>query len=263
MQNNSDKPVNNNKRRRFSLFEFVLIMGLLVMAVYVVFLKLTPALITNSQDYLKANGKWIYISCFAEIDPKPDWYWTKVGEHRKLPPSDRYPNSNVFMVDLVTNGVLDVPWRFFGGGGVKPAEGSFVNGNETSVAIFSAEHNLWSVVADLSPDDMNSPLYISRNLAEPKLIPAAEATQSPRIDSTIFKQNYVVVIWIGGAVETIPIQELTWERLNPSGLSNKILHPGDPLEEVSKYIIMAGPLSSPLTHLTIRLTFLCKKSEFI
>ncbi len=85
-------------------------------------------------------------------------------------------------------------------------------------------------MADISINDVGTPYLISRNLNESQLRTAITEEDRPKLFSDA--DPYVYILRVGGQAEKIHINNLTWEKLNPARLSNKILHPGDPLEEV-------------------------------
>ena len=190
------------------------------------------------QVRLQANGQMIYISLFTHS-------MRILGDHSNFKDSKQFfldhlrassireKTSNQYFVYMVTNEILEVPWNFFAASVLPGAEGDFSKDGASSLPTFQSGDNFWSVVADLTLEDSGAPYLVSRNLAEEQLIPQNQTADPPQMDRSLFNEAYVVVIRVGGSAEIIPIDELTWERLNPTGLSNKILHPGDPLGEVA------------------------------
>lgn len=225
---------NDMKQIRFSIRRFLLLIGILFFPLSFLFMITVgvPYLTNQSADELIGRGIGIYkaTQSFPTYGTEDEFEWLLSRAH---PSSDRFANANAYFVDLVTNGVLWVSWEFFSGPGLPSAEEEYAEDGVSSLQQFKENMNCWSVVADLSWEVKGAPTYISRNLYEPFLQSPQEASGPPRIDASVFKKDYVAVIRMGGSSETIPLAELTWERLNPTGLSNIILHPGDPLEEVS------------------------------
>lgn len=113
-----------------------------------------------------ASGTGIYKSVIAVIsDVNKDSQPIEVP----LAKSNLHQNSNEYFVSLVTNEVLQVLWSFFRGPDINSAPGKFVPEDPESIQWFKAENNFWSVVADLSIDDLGAPFLISRNPGPPVL----------------------------------------------------------------------------------------------
>ncbi len=123
---------------------------------------------------------------------------------------------------------MDRGWELFRGPDIASLEGGYDPENPRSAQSFTDNFNFWSVVTDLSLDDVGTPFLISRNLDEKALIPAGESDERPRISDKVVDRDYVIVVRIGGSSEIIAKKDLSWKKLNPSGATNRILHPGDP-----------------------------------
>lgn len=142
-------------------------------------------------------------------------------------PESRFPRSSEdlsstsFFTSLVNEGALPPDWfRFMG-------PGRYVD--PTEIDRLDKETTFWSVVADLQPHDVGAPLLVSWNLDENQLVPASDKNSSPRIKRKIAGKKGVLVLRVGGSYEWIPKKHVTWENLNPTGVTKPILHPGPPV----------------------------------
>lgn len=169
------------------------------------------------------NGRSIFMQLFV--------WEMEMGSPEKstFPSSNAFRSSNEYFVSLYAQQILEQEWRVFSGEGLPVAKGTWVAGNMASVDAFADQTNLWSVVSDLSiRTPVGTPVFISRNLDEPALLHPKKAKNPPRVSNDVYQLPYVLVIRMGGGSEWIPIKELTWERLNPTGAEKPILHPGSP-----------------------------------
>lgn len=214
---NSTQSRYNKRTKRILLIVSIILLSAGVFFGYANIFNSSPKWEGDSSESMVHRGKGIYLSIFLICFPSDEM---KVKlQHWEHPSPSRYPTSTDYFLDLVTNELINEPWNYFSRSGVKPETGE----------LWNAENNMWSVVADLTGEDPDAPFLVSRNLAEPALIPSVETTNPPRVDLSVFKRKSVVVIRSGGSAEIIPIKDLTWERLNPTGLSNLILHPEGPV----------------------------------
>lgn len=149
-----------------------------------------------------------------------------------FPEFGRFKNSNEYFVFLMQSGVLEEDWLMFTGRILTPVHTDVTVTDLTSLVRFSEENNIWSVVEGASYESPSSmPFLVSSNLDESALKSGLEKNARPKVKKDKRFKGRVYYVKVGGNSGYLEGRDITWENLNPTEATNKILHPGPAVQE--------------------------------
>lgn len=170
------------------------------------------------------NGRNIYVSLFARslenpLDPTPAW-------PQKQGPFDEanrvFADSTQFVEWVVTAGVMNVDFSFFGAPGIPAAM-------TQDPADFGPKNNAWAVTIGVNDSlEDGAPCLFTKNIrvrgSNTKLahiddIPGLGDATKP------FKDKGAVVVLNGGSAFTVKQDTLTTKIFNSIGATNAVLYP--------------------------------------
>lgn len=140
-----------------------------------------------------------------------------------FPSSARYRNSTDYFGMLVSSNIMSVPYSFFEVAGARKAPGG--------AAGVRAEHNAWSVVADLEAEPPEPiPFLLSRNIRAENLSDLKGRVADTLSDAPPFGRRAAVFVTAGCSVFILEGPELNrdWDYflfLGEQDLTNRVLRP--------------------------------------
>jgi prepilin-type N-terminal cleavage/methylation domain-containing protein len=196
-------------RPGFTLVELLVVIAIIAILMALVLPMVQGAVLKARMMQVVSNGRSISQAMLAEIaSPDQPVYPPSTGPRA-------FADSTAFCAWLVTGGVCEVTFDFFGAPGLPSYHGG-------DAGRFKPEHNAWCVTADVHDGTRNeTPLLFTRNLDIARLDEGLWARVG---DGAPFGRAGVAVVFKGGN-GAIMNEETLDERFNPLTATNKVLRP--------------------------------------
>jgi prepilin-type N-terminal cleavage/methylation domain-containing protein len=198
----------NRNRRGFTLIELLVVIAIIAMLAAILVPAVNSALDSAAMVQTVSNGGNIYKSAFAgQMDD------VVFGGSTGWPANGDYSKSTDYFVNLVTSGVMNVSFDFFGAKGLqKPEKPSDPNS-------FKAENNAWRLVLGLEECSEGFPFLFTKNAKDLTVSTLDADSGDIKLSKTApFMDKGMVAVLKGGSAFSLKGEkQLKIEILNPAG----------------------------------------------
>ena len=220
---------NKNANRGFTLIEMLVVIAIIGLLASILVPAVTKALESANRTKMVNNASQLYKALYTIVADGGGIYDGRTFDFPShndttgaFVPAD---TTRDYFAYLATNGVLQVPWSFFAAKDVPAAPGIY-DGTPGSLAAFTSNNNAWRAVSNLSTQDVGAPFLVSRNLTAPALNGGYDVNaRVTELAGAPYRENGLVVLFVGGNAQPMLNQALLWRNLNPTRKDNVILGP--------------------------------------
>jgi prepilin-type N-terminal cleavage/methylation domain-containing protein len=212
MENIMKKSARSGKNLAFTLIELLVVIAIIAILAAILVPAVQNALLKGAVTQTVSNGRSIYLSAYAKaLDNVVIQDASRVGWPRSTGAGTTFATSTDFLIYLVTNKVMNVPFSFFAARGVPPARGS-------EPANFQAENNAWRVVANLYDEAAEGlPFLFTKNLNVSDLSGSGDLRGSIAPDAQPFGNKAMVVVTKGGSSYSLQEEAISYDNFNAAG----------------------------------------------